>query len=315
MNISVNIGKTKFENPVTVASGTFAHAEKYYHSGEIKKLGAIVPKTVTLHAQQGNPPPRIFETPSGMLNAIGIENPGADVFIAEKLPLLRKIGPPLIVSILGHTDRQFIQLTEKFNALPRGVVSTLELNLSCPNLKQNVLIAQSPKATFRVVQKVKKVSRIPVIAKLSPNVTDISEIAAAAESAGADAVSLVNTFSAMAIDTHTRRSVLGNFTGGLSGPAIRPVALHMVYQVAQRVKIPVIAMGGIMTADDALQFMIAGATMVAVGTANLINPRAPLEVLEGIKKYMTKNKIQDIKKLIGSIEIFTEGGNFYTGTN
>lgn len=300
MNLSVKIADVEFKNPVTVASGTFGHAEKYYDLEEVKKLGAIVPKTVTLSAQTGNPPARIIETPSGMLNAIGIENPGADGFIAQKLPGLRKIGVPLIISILGHDDEQFEALIHKFNAA-QGV-SAIELNLSCPNLKHKVLVAQDPEATFRVVGKVKKISRYPVLAKLSPNVTDIVEIAAAAQDAGADAISLINTFTAMAIDVKTRRSVLGNFTGGLSGPAIRPVALHMVYQVAQRVKVPVVAMGGIMTANDALQFLIAGATMVAVGTANFINPRAPLEVLEGIKNYLKENKIQDIKQIIGSLQ-------------
>ena len=300
MNLSVNIGAVKFANPVTVASGTFGHAEKYYDLEEVKKLGAIVPKTVTLRAQEGNPPKRIVETPSGMLNAIGIENPGADGFISKKLPGFRKIGIPLIISILGHNDQEFVTLTEKFNAA--GGIAALELNLSCPNLGHKTLVAQDPQATHRVVGMIKRISKYPVIAKLSPNVTDIAEIARAAENAGADAISLINTFTAMVIDPKTRRSVLGNFTGGLSGPAIRPVALHMVHQVARKVKVPVVAMGGIMTAEDALQFLIAGATMVAVGTANFINPRAPVDVLDGIKDYMKQHKLNDIKKLIGSLE-------------
>jgi len=283
-----------------VASGTFGHAEKYYNLEEVKKLGAIVPKTVTLLPQEGNPPQRIVETPSGMLNAIGIENPGADGFIAGKLPALRAIGVPLIISILGHTDEQFEELITKFNAA--GGISAIELNLSCPNLNHKVLVAQDPQATARVVGKIKKLSRYPVIAKLSPNVTDIADIAAAAEDAGADAVSLINTFTAMVIDPRTRRSVLGNFTGGLSGPAIRPVALHMVHQAARRVKVPVVAMGGIMTAADALQFLIAGASMVAVGTANFVNPRAPVEVLAGITAYMKEHKMDDISLLIGSLQ-------------
>lgn len=300
MNISIEIGNIKFKNPVTVASGTFGHAEKYYDLEEVKKLGAIVPKTVTLYPRVGNPPLRILETPAGMLNAIGIENPGADGFIEKKLPGFRKIGVPLIVSILGNTDEEFVTLVEKFNQA-QGI-SALELNLSCPNLKHKILVAQDPEATFRVVKKVKEISKYPVIAKLSPNVTDVGRIAAAAQNAGADAVSLINTFSAMAIDIRTRTSILGNFTGGLSGPAIKPIALRMVYEVAQKVKIPVIAMGGIMTASDALEFMIAGATMVAVGTANFINPRAPLEVLEGIKAYMKEHRLKDVKQLIGSLE-------------
>lgn len=299
MNLSVEIAGVKFANPVTVASGTFAHAEKYYDLEEVKKLGAIIPKTVTFHAQEGNPPRRIVETPSGMLNAIGIENPGIDGFIKTKLPAFRKIGVPLIISILGHTDEEFIGIVEKLNAA--GGIAALELNLSCPNLKHKILVAQDPEATRRVVSKIKKLSKVPVIAKLSPNVADIREIAQAAEDAGADGISLINTLTGMVIDTKARRSALGNFTGGLSGPAIRPVAVHMVYQTARTVKIPVIAMGGIMTADDALQFLLAGATMVAVGTANFINPRAPLEVLNGIEAYMQKMKINDVKDLIGSI--------------
>lgn len=300
MNLTVKIGSAEFKNPVTVASGTFGHAEKYYDFGEVRKLGAIVPKTVTLNAREGNPPQRIVETPSGMLNAIGIENPGADGFIRDKLPPLQKIGVPLIISILGHTDDEFVTLAGKFHQ--QSQVVALELNLSCPNLGKKTLVAQDPEATRRVVAAVKKVSRLPVIAKLSPNVTDITAIAQAAEEAGADAVSLINTVSAMVIDVNKRRSVLGNFTGGLSGPAIRPMAVRMVYQAAQKVKIPIIAMGGIMTADDALQFILAGATMVAVGTANFINPRAPVEVLEGIKEYMRKNKITDVKELVGKLE-------------
>ncbi|OGX08640.1 MAG: dihydroorotate dehydrogenase B catalytic subunit, partial [Omnitrophica WOR_2 bacterium GWA2_47_8] len=252
MNLSVKIAGVEFKNPVTVASGTFGHAEKYYDLEEVKKLGAIVPKTVTLHKREGNAPPRIIETPSGMLNAIGIENPGADGFIKDKLPGFRKIGVPLMISILGHTDEEFIQLTEKFNRAEG--VSVLELNLSCPNLKYKTLVAQDPAAVGRVVKAVKSISKYPVLAKLSPNVTDIAAIAKAAEDAGADGISLVNTFSAMVIDTKKRTSVLGNFFGGLSGPAIRPIAVYMVYQVAQAVKVPVVGMGGIMTANDALQF-------------------------------------------------------------
>lgn len=299
MNVSVKIANLTFKNPVTVASGTFGHAEKYYDLDEVKALGAIVPKTVTLRAQEGNPPPRIIETASGMLNAIGIENPGADIFIEKKLPALRKIGVPLIISILGHSDEEFIALTNKFSAV-QGV-SALELNLSCPNLQHKTLVAQSPEATHRVVKAVKSISKVPVIAKLSPNVTDIAEIALAAENAGADAISLINTFVAIAINTKTRSSILGNFTGGLSGPAIKPIALHMVHSVYKKVKIPIVGMGGIMSARDALEFLIAGATMVAVGTANFINPKAPVEVLEGIKEYMKENEINDIKEIIGSL--------------
>lgn len=300
MNLSVKIGNSTFANPVTVASGTFGHAEKYYNLEEVKKLGVIVPKTVTLFAQKGNPPPRIIETPSGMINAIGIENPGADGFIQHKLPTFKKIGVPLIISVLGHTDEQFVSLIEKFNAVDG--IAAIELNLSCPNLKHKVLVAQDAESTARVVGLVKKICRYPVIAKLSPNVTDISEIAVAAESAGADGLSLINTFTAMAIDIKRRKPVLGNLTGGLSGPAIRPIALHMVYQTARKVKIPIVAMGGIQNTRDALEFLIAGASMVAVGTMNFVNPRAPLEVLAGIKQYMKENKVNDIREVIGSLK-------------
>ena len=299
MNISIQISNVTFKNPVTVASGTFGHAEKYYALEEVRKLGAIVPKTVTYHPQVGNPPVRIFETPSGMINAIGIENPGIDGFIKTKLPNFRKIGVPLIISILGNDEAQFVEIVEKLN--DQTGISVLELNLSCPNLGNKTLVAQDTDATYRLVKRLKGISKFPIAAKLSPNVTDISEIAVAAEHAGADAVSLVNTFSAMAIDIKTRRSRIGNFTGGLSGPAIRPIALKMVHDVYKRVKIPVIGMGGIMTADDALEFLIAGASMVAVGTANFLNPRAPVDVLDGIMAYMKENKIKEIKELIGSI--------------
>ncbi len=299
MKLSVTIANAVFPNPVTVASGTFGHAERYFNLEEVKRLGAIVPKTVTFNAQVGNPPVRIWETPSGMINAIGIENPGIDGFIAQKLPSFKKIGVPLIISILGHTEEQFVGIIEKLNG--QAGIAAVELNLSCPNLKHKTLVAQDPQATESLVKKIKSLSKFPIIAKLSPNVTDIAEIALAAEHGGADAVSLVNTFGAMAIDTKTRKSRIGNFTGGLSGPAIRPIAVCMTYKVASAVKIPVIGMGGIMTANDALEFLIAGATMVAVGTSNFVNPRAPIDVLEGIEAYMRQHNIQDIKEIIGSL--------------
>ncbi len=299
MNLSIKIGNAKFDNPVTVASGTFGHAEKYFNLGEVKKLGAITPKTVTYRPQEGNPPVRIVETPSGMLNAIGIENPGIDAFIETKLPAFQKTGVPLIISILGYSPKEFADMAKKLNGQKN--VKAIELNLSCPNLKQKSLVAQDAQATAEVVRAVKKQTKIPVLAKLAPNVTDIVAIARAAERAGADGISMINTFQAMVIDTKTRKSKLGNFTGGLSGPAIRPVGVKMVYDVAQKVKIPIVAMGGIATANDALEYLIAGATMVAVGTYNFVDPQAPVAVLEGIKKYMRAQKINDIRKLIGSV--------------
>jgi len=301
MNISVKIGGMLFKNPVTVASGTFGHSERYYDLEEVKRLGAIVPKTVTFHPQTGNPPVRIVETASGMINAIGIENPGIDAFIADKLPALKSIRVPLIISISGKDEEQWVGIIEKLNT--QEGITAVELNLSCPNLKNKVLVAQDAQATMQLVKQMKALSKFPIIAKLSPNVTDIAQIAQAAEDGGADAVSLVNTFQAMAIDVKTRRSRIGNITGGLSGPAIRPIAVYMVRRVAASVKIPVIGMGGIMNAQDALEFLIAGATMVAVGTANFINPRAPLDVLEGIEAFMKENKIDDINEIIGSLKV------------
>ncbi len=300
MNLSVKIANVTFKNPVTVASGTFGHAEKYYNLEEVKRLGAIVPKTVTFQSQVGNPPVRIWETPSGMINAIGIENPGIDGFIAKKLPGFQKIGVPLIVSILGHNSEQFVGIVEKLNT--QEGIAAIELNLSCPNLKHKTLVAQDPVATEELVKKIKKISKVPVIAKLSPNVTDISEIAVAAEAGGADALAMINTFTAMAIDIKKRKSRIGNFTGGLSGPSIRPIAVAMVHKAYQNVKIPIIGMGGIANANDALEFIIAGASMVAVGTMNFVNPRAPLEVLDGITNYMKDQKISDIRELIGSLQ-------------
>jgi dihydroorotate dehydrogenase (NAD+) catalytic subunit len=301
MNLKINIGKAVFSNPVTVASGTFGHAEKYHALDEVKQLGAIVPKTVTFHAQVGNPPVRILETPSGMINAIGIENPGIEGFIKDKLPTFKKIGVPIIVSILGHNHEQFVGIVEQLNQ--QAGIAMIELNLSCPNLKHKTLVAQDPQATQELVKKVKAVSKYPVSAKLSPNVTDISDIALAAQDGGADAVSLVNTFTAMAIDIKKRKSKIGNFTGGLSGPAIRPIAVAMTHKVYKAVKIPIIGMGGIASSQDALEFIIAGASMVAVGTYNFVNPRAPLEVLEGIKAFMQEEGINDIKDLIGSLQV------------
>jgi dihydroorotate dehydrogenase (NAD+) catalytic subunit len=299
MNLSVQIANIKFKNPVTIASGTFGYVQKYAKVSDMKKLGAFIPKTITLKANIGNPSPRIVETACGMLNAIGIENEGLDYFLKNKLPPLERLGVPLIVSISAGSTEDFLSLIRALGAVPS--VSLIELNLSCPNLKDKKLIAQDAGATAELVSQVKKIATKPIIAKLSPNVTDISEMALAAQDAGADAVSLVNTFMAMAVDIKTKKPVLGNLTGGLSGPAIKPIALKMVYDVRKRVRIPIIAMGGIMTSNDALEFLITGATMVAVGTANFINPKAPLEILDGIKKYMKENKISDIQEIIGSL--------------
>ncbi len=299
-NREVSLGGLKLAKPGGVASGTFGYGEEYKDLVSLKRLGAIVTKTITLKPRSGNPPPRIAETYQGMLNAIGLENPGLDVFIHEKLPFLEKIGIPIIVSIAADRPAQFAQISRRLSKV--NSIAALELNLSCPNVAKLGLIAQVPGATYQAVRAVKEATKLTVITKLSPNVTDITEIAQAAERAGSDVLSLVNTFFGMAVEVKTRRPKLGNTSGGLSGPAIKPQALWMVREVFKTVKIPLIGIGGIMNAGDALEFIICGATAVAVGTANFVNPRATLEIIDGIKKYLKENKIGSIKELIGSVE-------------
>ncbi len=298
MKMAVKIAGVTFKNPVTVASGTFWYQPEYYAIREVQRLGAITPKTVTLAARAGNSPPRIVETPSGMVNAIGIENQGVDEFITAILPGLAATGVPVIVSVMGHTPDECGLLARRLSGL--GSVAAIELNLSCPNLQKRRLMAQDARLTAEAVAAAKKEADVPVIAKLSPNVTDIAEIASAAEAAGADAVALINTLAAMVIDVRTRRPVLGNVTGGLSGPAIRPVAVRMVYEVARAVRVPIIGMGGIMTADDALEMLMAGATMVAVGSAGFLDPSIPFAVIDGIEAYLREHRIEDVHGLIGS---------------
>lgn len=307
-NLAVNIGKLKLKNPVVVASGTFGYAEEFKDLLDLRKLGAMVTKTITLKPRQGNPPPRTCETPCGMLNSIGLENPGIDKFIKEKLPSLINMGIPIIVSIASEEDpKEFIALTECLDKI--NIVSAIELNISCPNIKDTRhkthdtrLIAQDPKATYTLVRQVRKTTKKTLITKLSPNVTDITEIAAQAERAGSNAVSLINTLTGMSIDIETRRPKIATITAGLSGPAIRPIALRMVWEVYQKIKIPIIGMGGIMDTKSALEFFMAGATAISIGTANFINPQVSREIIEGIKKYLEKNKINSINKLIGSLE-------------
>lgn len=307
MSVEISIGGLKLKNPVLVASGTFGYAEEFKDLVKLLDIGAIITKTITLKPRQGNPPPRLVETPFGMLNSIGLENDGITDFISRKLPSLNKIGTRIIVSIAGESAQEYAELAKGLDA---ANVKALELNLSCPNVERrqtkNIkcdLIAQDRKATYDVVKAVRKVTNATVIAKLTPNVTDITAIAAAAECAGADSVSLVNTFLAMSIDINTRRPKLGNITGGLSGSAIKPIALRMVWETAKAVKIPVIGIGGIMNASDALEFIIAGASAVEVGTANFINPRASIEIIDGIKDYMRKNRIKNIEKLRGILKV------------
>lgn len=300
--LSVNIGKLKLKNPVMVASGTFGYAEEFRDFMNLKELGGIVTKTITLAPRQGNPPPRTCETPAGMLNSIGLENPGVEAFIKEKLPSLNKIGVPVIVSIAAEEDaREFVNLAGRLDKIKE--VAAIELNISCPNIRGNPrLISQGPKATYEVVKSVRKVTKKTLITKLSPNVTDIAEIALLAERAGSDAVSLINTLTGMSIDVWTRRPKIASVTGGLSGPAIRPVAIKMVREVYQKVKIPVIGMGGITDAQSALEFFIAGATCVSVGTANFINPGISAAIIKGLKYYLIKNKIRDINSIIGALK-------------
>lgn len=307
-NLRVNVGKVKLKNPVMVASGTFGYADEFKHFLDLKKLGAIVTKTITLEPRRGNPPPRTCETPAGMLNSIGLENPGIDEFIAEKLPSLSKIGIPIIVSIASEEDpEEFIVLARRLDKINK--VSAIELNISCPNIKSSKLqasssklIAQDPKATYNLVGKARKITKKTLITKLSPNVTDIVEIAKAAERAGSDAVSLINTLTGMSIDVETRKPKIATITCGLSGPAIRPIALRMVWEIYQKIKIPIIGMGGIIDTLSALEFFMAGATAISIGTANFVNPKCTIEIIDGIEDYLKKNRINSIKELTGSLK-------------
>jgi dihydroorotate dehydrogenase (NAD+) catalytic subunit len=301
--LSVNIRRLKLKNPVMVASGTFGYAEEFKNFIDLKKLGAIITKTITLNPRKGNPMPRTCETPAGMLNSIGLENPGLKSFINNKLAYLIKIGTPIIVSIASESSPvEFKEMAKQLSKI-KGV-SAIELNISCPNIRDNPrLISQDPEATYAVVKSVRKITQKTLITKLSPNVTDITEIAKAAEDGGSDAVSLINTLTGMGIDTETRKPKIASVTAGLSGPAIRPVALRMVWEVYQKIKIPIIGIGGIIGTPSALEFFIAGATCIATGTANFINPRVTIEIIEGLKEYLIKNNIKDIKNLTGSLKI------------
>lgn len=303
--MAVQIGRLKLKNPVMTASGTFGYGEEYAGYVDLNRLGAIVVKGLSLQPRLGNPPPRITETTGGMLNAIGLQNIGVDVFIEEKLPFLRKYDVAVIANIYGESYAEYQKVAKKLSSV-KGV-HALEVNVSCPNVKKGGLsFGSDPKIAAMVTRKVKEQTDLPVIIKLTPNVTDIAAIAAAVEQAGADAVSLINTLTGMSVDLKTRTPHLKNITGGLSGPAIKPVALRMVWQVVKRVSIPVIGIGGIMNAGDALEFLMLGAKAVQVGTANFINPRATMEILEGMQNYLQNNNIKDINKMIGT---FNEGGS------
>ncbi len=300
MKTSVTIAGVEFKNPVTTASGTFGSGMEYGKLIDLNRLGAVTTKGVANVPWAGNQTPRLAETYGGMLNAIGLQNPGIDVFIERDIPFLKQYDTKIIVNVCGRTTADYIEVVERLQDEP---VDLLEINISCPNVKEGgIAFGQNARMVSEITADIKRHAKQPVIMKLSPNVTDIAEMARAAEEGGADAVSLINTLTGMKIDINKRAFVLANKTGGLSGPAVKPVAMRMVYQVANAIKLPVIGMGGIATAEDALEFIMAGASMVAVGTANFFNPRATLDVIEGIGAYMGENQIEDIRELVGCVK-------------
>ena len=299
MNTKVKIAGVELKNPVMTASGTFGSGEEYSEFVDLNKLGAVVTKGVANVPWEGNPTPRIAETSSGMLNAIGLQNPGVDVFCKRDLPFLQKFDTKIIVNVCGHAPEEYLEVAER---LSEEKIDLMEINISCPNVNAGFLaFGQDASHVEKLTAQIKRIAAHPVIMKLTPNETDITEIAKAAEAGGADAVSLINTLTGMKIDVNRRTFALANRTGGLSGPAIKPVAVRMVYQAARAVKIPVIGMGGIASTEDALEFILAGATAVAVGTANFRNPRIAEEIADGIKTYMEHAKIDDIQELIGGV--------------
>ena len=300
VNMKVNIAGVEFNNPVTVASGTFGSGMEYCEYVDLNKLGAVTTKGVANVPWPGNPTPRIAETYGGMINAIGLQNPGLDTFVKRDIPFLTQYDTKIIVNVCGKTEEDYVDAVEKLGEQP---VDMLEINISCPNVKEGgIAFGQVPASAERITKAVKKVARQPVIMKLSPNVTDITEMAKAVEAGGADAVSLINTLTGMKIDINRRTFAVANKTGGLSGPAIKPVAVRMVYQVANAVALPIIGMGGIANADDALEFIMAGATMVSVGTANFNDPLTTIKVVDGIRDYCAKNGVADINELIGCVK-------------
>ncbi|MFQ6044042.1 MAG: dihydroorotate dehydrogenase [Candidatus Poribacteria bacterium] len=300
IDLNVDIGGIEMKNPVMTASGTFGYGEEYADFVNLNRLGAIVVKGITREARLGNPPPRIVETPAGMLNAIGLQNVGVEAFIAKKLPYLSRYDVPVIVNINGEKIQDYVHLAQRLDGI-KGIAG-LEVNISCPNVERGGMsFGVDANLTHQIVESVRQNTNLPLIVKLSPNVTDITQIALSAESAGADALSLINTLLGMAIDIRTRRPMLANITGGLSGPAIKPIAVRMVWQTAKVVKIPIVGMGGIMTAEDAIEFLLAGATAIAVGTANFVNPRSSLDIIDGIRDFLLERGISDVNKLIGNL--------------
>ncbi len=308
-DLKVNFGAIELQNPVMTASGTFGYAREFEGLLDLNRLGAIIVKGLSLKPSKGNPPPRIVETPCGMLNAIGLENVGIDIFVKEKLPFLQTLFPPIFANIYGTSIEEYAELAARLDELE--AISGVEVNISCPNVKAGgIAFGADPNSAFKVVKAVRKKTSKQLIVKLSPNVTDITIIARSAEEAGADALSLINTITGMAIDIETRRPKIANITGGLSGPAIKPVALRMVWQVAQAAKIPVVGIGGIMTAIDALEFFIAGATAVQIGTANFVNPHTTLDIIDGIEKFLVRKKIDRLADIIGTLETNTMIADF-----
>ena len=300
MNMSVNIAGVEWKNPVTVASGTFGSGAEYSEFTDLNKLGAVTTKGVANVPWAGNPTPRVAEVYGGMLNAVGLQNPGIELFCKRDIPFLKQYDTKIIVNVCGHSTEEYVEVVKRLADEP---VDMLEINISCPNVKEGgIAFGQDPKAVEAITREMKKYAKQPIIMKLSPNVTDITEMARAAEEGGADAVSLINTITGMKIDVNRRKFVLANKTGGMSGPAIHPVAVRMVYQTAQAIKIPIIGMGGIMTAEDAIEMILAGATAISVGTANFVNPKTTMEIVDGIKKYMEKYHVNDIKELVGAVQ-------------
>ena len=300
MNVQVNLAGVILKNPIMTASGTFGSGAEYSEFVDLSRLGAVVTKGVANVAWPGNPTPRIAETASGMLNAIGLQNPGIDVFCERDIPFLKQFDTKIIVNVCGKTEEDYCAVVER---LGNEDIDMMEINISCPNVKEGgIAFGQDPKAVEAITAAVKRYAKQPVIMKLSPNVSDITVMAKAAEAGGADVLSLINTLTGMKIDINKRCFAIANKTGGLSGPAIKPVAVRMVYQVANAVKLPIIGMGGIATAEDALEFIMAGATAVSVGTANFVNPYATVEIVDGIERYMLENKIEDIQELTGVVK-------------
>ena len=303
--MEVEIAEIKLKNPVMTASGTFGYGQEYAPFVDLNRLGAMILKGITLKPKMGNPPPRIIETPSGMLNSIGLQNVGVEMLIKEKLPYLQKFNTPVIINISGDIIEEYIELARRLGEVSKEMgVAGLEVNISCPNVVRGGMAwGADAQSTYKIISSIRKATPLPLIAKLTPNVTDIKTIAQAAEEAGADALSLINTLMGMAVDIDSRKPKLANISGGLSGPAVKPVALWMVWQVFQTVNIPVIGIGGIIKVKDALEFIIAGARAIEIGTANFVNPRVTIEIIEGIEKYLTENNIKEVNELVGSMKI------------